>query len=927
MKIRAPSPLHNRVPASGRSAASSIAAAVSAILSATAAPVMAQQATQAAQQVAADDTLETVIVTGIHRSIQEAVQTKRQDDSIVEVVTQEDIGKLPDPSVAESISRLPGVAGQRVNGRVQDIAVRGFNGDFVTTLLNGREQASTGDNRAVEFDQYPGEVIQSVLVYKTNDAERVSEGLAGTIDLRTTRPLTYSKDVFAVGLRGEKNSLGSLNSGYGDKGYRFNATYIGRFDDNKLGLTLGYARLDSPEQEQHYKSWWYGGDGPNGEFVLDGAELYAYSRKDVRDGLVGVIEFKPNDFVHSTTDLYYSQYTQKSVDRGWEAFLAPYVAGPILNPVITTVNGIGFVDSGTYTNVQGIVLNQFQKTKDKLFAIGENLELSFDKWNAAADLSYSYADRKLEWVEGFAGYGIDPAQPHGQTTPDSVNFSNVLGAIPTLTPGLNYADASKMYLGDPAPWGGWGHDGGAHYPESKDTIKSLKFTGDRPVGGVFDLMSVGVQFQQRDKSRAVLEYDLNTPGDPANGIPVGTPTLVPSNLLVSPTSIGFGGAGNLVSYDLAQAVDSYYVKSLILDSNHYNKDWTVGEKLTSGFVQFRLKTKLGSAPVTGNIGVQIVHASQSSTGFYQVAGTNPIEVSLVSRGASYTDVLPSLNLKIEFEDNIYLRFAAAKQMVRPRMEDMRGSLTASVDPITRTWSGSGGNPALRPWRADAFDLAWEKYFSKSSYFGLNVWFKDLKSFIYTNVSDSNFDFSNFDPHGIQPTSNFGYMTLPTNGSGGTARGLEAALNLEGSLLWRGLEGFGTEVNMAWTRSTVPPDLNLGPSFPGLSPKIRSMTVYYERYGFSARLSERWRAPFLGGVQSLFGQRAFSQIEEDRQLDASMGYTFGSGPAKGLAIQALVQNLRDSPYRDTTGLFSNGLTTPQTYELYGRTVLLGVNYKL
>ena len=99
--------------------------------------------------------MEGVVVTGIRVGIQNAIDAKRQNMSIVEAISAEDIGKLPDTSIAESISRLPGLTSQRAEGRASAISLRGTDPGFTTALMNGREQVSTGDNRSVEFDQYP----------------------------------------------------------------------------------------------------------------------------------------------------------------------------------------------------------------------------------------------------------------------------------------------------------------------------------------------------------------------------------------------------------------------------------------------------------------------------------------------------------------------------------------------------------------------------------------------------------------------------------------------------------------------------------------------------------------------------------------------------------------------------------------------------
>jgi iron complex outermembrane receptor protein len=147
----------------------------------------AASAEAAAQQTSSSDTGanpspqadqgSAIIVTGFRASLQNAVNKKKQSDQIVESVSAEDIGKLPDASIGEAIARLPGITSQRLSGRADVISIRGFGPDYSTTLLNGREQTSTGDNRAVQFDQYPAEVINQVNVYKTPMASVLGQGI------------------------------------------------------------------------------------------------------------------------------------------------------------------------------------------------------------------------------------------------------------------------------------------------------------------------------------------------------------------------------------------------------------------------------------------------------------------------------------------------------------------------------------------------------------------------------------------------------------------------------------------------------------------------------------------------------------------------------------------------------------------------------
>ena len=217
-----------------------------------------QQTTAGAGATQAAPEVETVVVTGIRHGIEDAITLKRDSSSIVEAISAEDIGKLPDTSIAESISRLPGLTSQRAEGRASAISLRGTDPGFTTALLNGREQVSTGDNRSIEFDQYPSELLSAVVVYKTPDAGLVGQGLAGTIDLRTTRPLDYGRRAMAFNIRAERNSENDLGADSADSGYRASFSYIDQFFDDRVGLAIGYARLDSPLATQGagtYEPW------------------------------------------------------------------------------------------------------------------------------------------------------------------------------------------------------------------------------------------------------------------------------------------------------------------------------------------------------------------------------------------------------------------------------------------------------------------------------------------------------------------------------------------------------------------------------------------------------------------------------------------------------------------------------------------------
>ena len=274
----------------------------------------------------ADTALEEVVVTGIRAGIESAIAVKQESTSIVETISAEDIGKLPDTSIAESISRLPGLTSQRAEGRASAISLRGTDPGFTTALMNGREQVSTGDNRNIEYDQYPSELISSVVVYKTPDAQLVGQGLAGTIDLRTVRPLDYDRQAVVLNIRGEQNSNSDLGADSDDQGYRASFSYIDQYMDGKLGFAIGYAHLDSPMATRGFGTYdpWNpssggGAIGCNGDsagtgcfknpgvapgnFPTDGMKVRADLGSTERDGFMAALQYEPSDTYSTTLDL------------------------------------------------------------------------------------------------------------------------------------------------------------------------------------------------------------------------------------------------------------------------------------------------------------------------------------------------------------------------------------------------------------------------------------------------------------------------------------------------------------------------------------------------------------------------------------------------------------------------------------------------
>jgi len=899
--------------------------------------------------------VEEVVVTGLRRGLADSISIKRNETSIVEAVSAEDIGKLPDVSIAESIARLPGLAAQRVNGRAQVISIRGLAPDFTTTLLNGRQQASSGDNRAVEFDQYPSELLSGVVIYKTPDAEISGMGLSGTADLRTVRPLEFGRQALAVNLRGEVVEGDSLNADVNNYGGRFSISYIDQFADDTIGVALGYAHLDSPSQNRHYKAYGYEAfgfavtpDSADDALILNGQEIFATSRLNQRDAVIGIVEWRPNERLHSTLDLYYSKFDQEETTRGAQWFSNGWADGATFTDVQTeTRGGSLFATSGTLNGGVPIIRNDFNTREDELFAVGLNNEFEIDeRTRVVADLSYSTNERREQILETYAGYGrgvggVTPATPDVGRTLDTITFEVNDEGYPTYSEGLDYADASQVSLGDRAPWGGWGHDGAIRFPDVEERIYAADLKFERDLNGIIHTVSAGVNLANRNKTKRVDDFDLFL----KNG---RQQVYVDPQYLVESTSLDFAGFGDVLSVDLSRALDVYYDRAPILDANYFDKNWDIEEEVLTWFA----RAEFEKGQVRGNVGIQVVQQSQESTGVVinGLEPGQPITPMSITEGADYTDVLPSLNMIYDLGGGHRVRFAASKTMARPRMDEMRANVTPGFNALVCTgqpclpgttvnpWSASGGNPHLEPWRATAFDLAYEWYIDPTTYLSIAGFYKNLDTYIYQQTTE--FDFSGIPlpstassiPAGVT-ISPIGQITLPANGKGGVVEGIEISGALNFGTIWEPLDGFGVLGSVSFTESDLNPSASGAPTrIPGLSGMVYNMTAYYERDGFQARISKRFREAFKGEVVQLFATRGQTEIMDDEQIDAQIGYTFESGPMEGLGLLFQVNNLTNSPYRTRLGIDAGGTTTadggylPETYEEYGRQYLFGINYR-
>jgi iron complex outermembrane recepter protein len=895
-----------------------------------AAPAVAQDAEEAPAAEAAEEE-EGILVTGFRASLENAVNEKKNAEQILESVSAEDIGKLPDASIGESIARLPGVTSQRLSGRANVIAIRGFGPDFSQTLLNGREQTSTGDNRAVEFDQYPSEVVNQVVVYKSPTASLVGQGLVGTIDIRTVRPLDYGKSVFAIGGKGAYADLGALNAGSKKFGYRANATFVDQFADDTIGVALAASYVDEPYQVQEFNAWGYAGGGTVANpFVIGGSKSFVTSTQLKRLGLNGTLQYAFDDNTDLTFDAFYSNFNDDQSKRGIELPLGFGAFGTTFNPAgrtLTVTEGVNVATGGTFNNVRGVIRNDIFQRKADLYSFGLNLDHEGDDgWNVFGDIGWSKTDRNELSLESYSGTAFN-GDDTGLGAAATIGFnSGPTGTV--FSPNIDYSNPATIFLTDPLGWGGGANPQAGYYNNRLISDELWQFRGEVErefEGGFIKSVQVGLNYTNRRKGLNVDEAFIRLP----TGV---LQRSLPAQYQLRPTNLAYLGLGPILSYD---ARDLIRDGILVLEprvatgpgaaTDVLAKNYTVGEDILTGYIQGNIEQEMGSGTLTGNFGVQVINTDQSSNGLI-FAPTGPQAITL---GDSYWDVLPSLNLSMRFDSGFVIRAAASREIQRPRLDDLRVSIGYGIDSsvpggIIR---GGGGNPFLRPYRANAFDLNLEKYFGNSGVVSLQLFYKDIKQFIFGGRFA--FDYSGFPAPagaaGFPSLQTLGTLDAPVNTGGGKLYGGEVALTLPFSNFTEALDGFGVTGGVGYTKSKVRDAGGNISAIPGYSKWVANATAYFEKWGFNARGSVRYRSTFLGDFTGFGGSPTRRTALGETIVDAQIGYDFQEGSAlHGLSLYLQGQNLTDERFASVGG--STNALEVIDYQIYGRRFLAGFTFK-
>ena len=918
--------------------------------------------------------LEIIEVRGFSRSLIQSLNQKRFSDTVSEQISADDLGALPDISMADALTRLPGISAVRTGGQAAQINIRGLSGGFVFSTLNGREQVSTSGSRSIEFDQYPSELISSAAVYKSPKASLIEGGVAGTVELETASPLNNDQThKFVANVRGMYNDRASEVSDATEFGDRISFSYQGKYLDDTLGVALGYARLFQPSVATQFIGLAYNDtkdvDGaandtngplanPENEYISEGFELQHLGGEETRNGYLAAIEWAPADNFKLKGDAFLSRFDKESFARG----LRVKLGGPTAAYANAQLDGNAVIGaavnrtSQSYTRVE--IVNDDNQDFDEVDSFGVNADWQVtDRLSVNADVSLSRA--KSNFRNGLLWSLV--AEDANAETPvfdNNVAINYQLNGLNLPDVGFNqaaaFSDIDRVMVSKY----------GIYPDQTEDEVTAFKLDFKYELeSDIFSSVEFGARYSDREYSRKRSVFEYGNDG-------AFSATQPPLRLTDDMASVvdwqgEFSYFPSYLAIDLDKALNAWFPDGTpepvqtwgnadgVDDAQGYttNYSWTVlqsgsvFEDVLAAYVMVNINTQIAGLDLSGNVGVRRIETDQSATVLENVAGDarlgaqnivdeNGIVNDLYAPnvlGTKYTDYLPSLNLNLQLNDNSLVRFAAAKVMSRAPINRLAGDASANVSDDGVINGSSTNNPFLKPFYADQYDLSYEYYFEEGNgTIAAALFYKNIDSFVET-LSIENFDFkgNGFNvPDSIEDpvsgeqvaTTNGIYTTAVNNGEGGYIRGLELAYTQVFTFLPEPFNGLGANASYSYTESEIESITSLGgdtlaQSLPGLSNNVFNATVFYSMDDFETRLNVRYRDEFVSEQVAINEQVV--NFDAETVVDFQTSYRFSDS----LTMLLQVNNLTDEP---TQSYFGSEQRTGTT-QYFGRQFYLGFTY--
>jgi iron complex outermembrane receptor protein len=869
------------------------------------------QATDSAQQPASNDGGD-IVITGIRASLEAALDAKRNANAIVDSVSAEDIGKFPNTNVAEALTLVPGVTVDRQFGQGEKVSILGTDPALNRTLLNGQTVASADwfilDNpgRTFNYALLAPQLVDRVDVYKSPEA-RIDEGsIGGTVNVLTRKPLDLKPLVIAA-------SVGGLYNDRSKKGdFQGSALVSWHNESGTLGLLASFQRSKDRLRRDGVESYgtiganfWNGvNDGgvssittgnctgtcattllanPNAKFPnAFGTSYFEQSRE--RKTYTATAQWKPLNQLTLSFDWLKIDATYNNFNQSQYAF-----PGNTWNSAgaLTGLNvSNGIVTDATFKHALSVYDAQYRLASMQSDTYHGKIEWNDDHIDFSAEGGFSDANGGskhqvfLEFLN-WADYTVDISK--APKTPGTISYTgNVLGN-------------PAAFATDPG-WSG-------NLVDKPTTDKERYAQGDLTIKLDNFLKSIQLGYKYRRHETSEIYSGATVTGVSASAS-LFDPSQVSGNYLS-----GFSGLNDQMTNrfkidgnSMVNYVESgkwlptgapFPQESQFAAPEFTAGNWDVRENINAGYVQANFE----SGPLRGNVGVRYVNTKTDSSGYVCNPGalcTTQPDWSWQTTSKQYSNVLPSVNVAINLQQNLIFRFAASEVIARPNYADMTNYFWLSDQILT----GGGGNPNLNPYEATNYDASLEWYISRGSILSAEVFYKDIGNYILSKtVAETHFNVT------LGRDSTY-QISRPFNAGQATSKGF--AIAYQQNLPW----GFGLLANYTYSDASS----STGADLPYNSKHQVSLSPFFESGPFSLRGTYTWRSKYFTGIDR--GDNLY--VRDSANVDVSA--TFNVNKYVGLTLSGM--NLTDSQYY----AYANTENLPRGVYKNGRKALATLNFK-
>jgi TonB-dependent receptor len=749
-----------------------LSSSVAAIVGSLSIGVMAQEA---------EAPVDEIVITGIRASLTKSMDIKRNSAGVVDAITAEDMGKMPDTNLAESLQRITGVSISRNNGEGAQVTVRGFGPDFNLITLNGRQmpastfQATTASNsRSFDFANLAAESVAGIEVYKTGKANLTTGGIGSLLNIKSARPFELNGLHASAGVKAVADQSNRVGS---DVTPEISGIFSNTFADGTIGVTLSgnYAERNSGFNAAESTSGWNSFRGlnqgantanltnpPDTNDIYSIPQNFMYHINDQqrkRTNGILTLQWSPIEKVTGTLDLVYSKLDieqQRQELSTWFGAIGTtggeYTGGisdevRIVSPVLF-VDGGGGVDIGMGVGSWGTINENKSIGINVKWETTDNLTLGMDYHNSNAEVG-AKDDRGTNNI-------VTALSNQRKTT--SVDYTYDLPVLDITYSGTDTElDPSKF------------SSSGTYFRNSfmKSEIQQLQLTGqyqfdDSVITSIdFGLSSTEgtnrsafsnaqretwggygtpADFDDSLFTRKILKDEFkNIPGHEANNLEpyyyaVDFKGMVAAIGKIAEAKAAVPGAQKDTAFSLPCGFSLCSDPALTTDR-------TAIETQNAIYAQANFAFDIGAMQSHFDIGARYEETDveakaevpiYTSVNWVSVDAFEPISDGTLKTNkltGNYSNFLPNIDFDIEVIENVKLRASSSITISRPSFADIQGGQTINRPVRINNSTGNTGNPNLKPFESKNLDVSAEWYYSEGSYVSLGYYRKDVENYI------------------------------------------------------------------------------------------------------------------------------------------------------------------------------------------------------